>query len=438
MPEFAQPWVSLGQVQMNQGKYSDAIQSFSNALQKSQSADAFRGTVGSYYALNQPQQAMNTIQQARRVFPQNPMFREMELQHELRYGDPEKAIAPRQEMLKQAIDSKDPKEQTIWQTLGMTYMAAAKSKTNENESRALLEKARDTFAQASAKWPNDVTFVQYYADVCVQLHDNAGAEKAIQALRARPSMQGKPEPTILLASYYNQVNQLADQEKVLREYLAASPQTVNVRIQLASLLASEKKLDDALKILDSTSEDPDIRKARIDLQIDAGRLADAEKEMRGLLDRTPNPSVSLLIEQSYIYMKSGRSNEALPILEKILADDAHQPDALLYRGTIYAASMRNLDQAVRDLQEVRDSGSPASSEARLILVDAFHFKGDDDSAIRELEAMVRLNPADEKARVQLASYYSRATPPRWVDMEFTLNDALKQPELAVQRKLLHA
>ena len=54
----------------------------------------------------------------------------------------------------------------------------------------------------------------------LSLKDVDAGEKAILAARDQPSWKGKPEPTVLLASYYSQANKpINDQEKVLSDYL---------------------------------------------------------------------------------------------------------------------------------------------------------------------------------------------------------------------------
>ncbi len=433
LPEFAQSWVMLGQVQQAQGKYADAIQTFTSALtRQSQNLEAIRGLIACSYALNQTADARRYIDQGRRLFPNNVQLREIDLQHEMSYGDPEKVIAPRQEILK-----KDPEQARAWLTLGTTYTAVARSKGNQQAAKPFLEKARDTFAQALAKWPDELRFAGLLADTCLQLRDLPSGVKAIESVRARPAWQKKPDPTLVLAGLYARAGKSADQEKLLRDYLATDPQSPAVQVELSGIVARQNKLDDALKILQPNVDVPEIRKQRIELQLNGGRVAEADKEIQSALAATPNPSFVLLNQQARVYMVSGRATEALAVLEKALAANPRNYEAMYFRGSIYVAAQRNLDQAIRDLQTVRDA-LPDNLDARMQLAQAFHNKGDDESAIRELEAAVHQGPNDKSARLRLVNFYARSSPPRWSQAERTLREARDIPELAQDVDLLQA
>jgi tetratricopeptide (TPR) repeat protein len=137
----------------------------------------------------------------------------------------------------------------------------------------------------------------------------------------------------------------------------------------------------------------------------------------------------MLLEKAAIYMKSGRLTEALQVLEKVLAMDPNNADALMYRSTIYVSSGRNLDQAIHDLQLLRDR-APDSTNVRSELAEADLQKGDEDGAIRELETVVRMQPTKREAILRLAQLYANSSPPRWLDVEQGLARARKQPALA--------
>jgi tetratricopeptide (TPR) repeat protein len=444
MAEFAQSWVIMGQVQRAQGKHLDALVSYDTALQKQpNNLDAIRGAIDAAYAINDPDRAMQYISQGRRIFPNYAPLQEVELQHMIAFGDPEKAIAPREENLKKAIDRKDPNEAQAWLALGNTYLAVAKSKGNSAAARPLLEKARDTLKQAIAKFPDESAFVRFYVDATAQLNDVASGEQAIKDLAAKPAWQGKPEPVLLLASLYQRTNKPAEQEKVLRDYLASSPQAVPVQVQLSSLLAKQNKLDEAMKVLSPNADDPAIRRQRIELQISSGHLSDAEKEISTALASTATPSPVLLNRQAYVYMRSGRTTQALDVLNKVLQQDPRNSEAIFYRAEIYVSARKNLETAISDLQTVRDL--PGNEvQGRQILAEAYHYSGDDDSAVRELEDALKLKlaspdyAAEKAVRLRLLTLYSNSAPPRWSQAERVLREAKAQPQFANDVDLMRA
>jgi tetratricopeptide (TPR) repeat protein len=444
MSEFAQSWVIMGQVQRAQGKHVDALVSYDTALQKQpNNLDAIRGAIDAAYAINDPDRAMQYISQGRRIFPNYAPLQEIELQHMIAFGDPEKAIAPREENLKKAIDRKDPNEAQAWLAMGNTYLAVAKSKGNPAAARPLVEKARDTLAQAMDKFPDEAAFVRYYVDAVAQLNDVASGEQAIKNLQGKPAWQGKPDPVLLLASLYQRTNRPAEQEKVLRDYLATSPQTIPVQVQLSALLARQNKLDDAMKVLAPNADDPTIRRQRIELQIAGGHLSDAEKEISTALASTSTPSPVLLTRQAYVYMRSGRATQALDVLNKVLQQDPRNSEAIFYRAEIYVSARKNLDAAISDLQSVRDL--PGNEmQSRQVLAEAYHYSGDDDSAMRELEDALKLKlatpdvAADKAVRLRLLTLYSNATPPRWSQAERMIREAKAQPQFANDVDLMRA
>ena len=96
MGEFGQSWLSLGQALQASNKLDEALSNYQRALEKqSDSPDAFRGVISCYYGLNRPTDAKRFIDQARRALPNSAEFKEIEIQYELTYGDPEKVIPAR-------------------------------------------------------------------------------------------------------------------------------------------------------------------------------------------------------------------------------------------------------------------------------------------------------------------------------------------------------
>lgn len=430
MPEFAQSWVVLGQVQRAQAMYAEALASFDRALSKQPgNTDAIRGAVDSSYAINDTRKARQYITQGRNMAPNATLFKEAELQWELSYGDPNKVIAPREENLKVAIENRDPAEQQAWLALGNTYLAVAATKDPTKDAaaiRQLNEKARDTFKAACAKFPDEVGFTKFYVDTLVQLKDQATAEKAIATLAARPAWQNKPEPVLLLASVYARMNKPADQEKTLRDFLATTPQSVPVQIQLSSLLSRQNKLDEALKLLEPNADEPSIRRQRIELQLNGGRLTEAEKEIQTALAATPTPSPFLLVRHANVLMQSGRSTQALSLLEDVISKNPNNSEALFYRAQIYVAAKKNLPQAIADMKAIREIPG-TELQVRALLAEAYHYAGDDDASIRELEDAIAAFPTEKGPRLRLLARYREYNPPRWSQAERLLSKSRALP-----------
>ena len=98
MPEFGQSWIALGAVLQITGQTDEALSKYLAALERiSSSPEAFRGIIDCYYAMGRPAEAKSYIDRARRALPQNQQFQELEINHDMAFGDPSKAIAPREE-----------------------------------------------------------------------------------------------------------------------------------------------------------------------------------------------------------------------------------------------------------------------------------------------------------------------------------------------------
>ena len=173
------------------------------------------------------------------------------------------------------------------------------------------------------------------------------------------------------------------------------------------------------------------------MQINSNHLPEAEKEIQTALDATPNPPAVLLNRQAYVYMRSGRPTQAMQILDKILAADPNNLEALSYRATIYVASKKNLDTAIHDLQLAREMPGNALN-AQMLLAEAYHYTNDDERAVAQLVDAVKQFPSEKTPRLRLIDFYSHATPPRWSPAEKVFSEARSQPALASDTDLMQA
>src|SRR5438045_9623695 len=83
------------------GRPEEAISSFQSAKEKQpENPDPYRGLIDCYYQLKRPEEAGKVINEAVTTLRGMPAFREMQLEHEMRYGDPEKVIADRMQTVK--------------------------------------------------------------------------------------------------------------------------------------------------------------------------------------------------------------------------------------------------------------------------------------------------------------------------------------------------
>ncbi len=264
MSEFGQSWLALAQAQQAMKQYDEALKSYAAALAKqSDSPEALKGAIECYYALNRVNDAGEKIRDARRMMPGNAIFQDLEANHELRYGDPAKAIAAREQFFRKVPSAANT------MALGEAYLATARSLQNQpgkaDQAAQNFTRARDTFRQGLTKWPDEVAFYAYYAETGMRSGEFGDTEQLLKALAAREAWKSKPEPQMLLAEFYGMTNRYAEAESILRALMTRQPGNVDAEIRLANLLANQKKIDEALRALESNADDPRVARRRSEL-----------------------------------------------------------------------------------------------------------------------------------------------------------------------------
>jgi tetratricopeptide (TPR) repeat protein len=107
-PQFATGHQFLGRVYQLQGRHRDAIKAYTSVLERQgRNYDALKGLADCHYAEEDPATAKTYVDRARQAFPNDVTFREMAINHELVHGDPAKAVAERERLLKAQPDVAD-------------------------------------------------------------------------------------------------------------------------------------------------------------------------------------------------------------------------------------------------------------------------------------------------------------------------------------------
>lgn len=435
MPEFAQTWVTLAQGQQATGHLDAAVSAYQRALEKqSDNADAMRGLIDCAYLQNKADDALRYINQARRTFPTNPYFKELELRHSLRFGDPAQAVAQWEEARKQS-----PEVRANWVNLSQAYWRAMTTAKSQNDA-AGVKKYGDAIGalavEGATKWPDERIFYAYQADLAASRGDMAGGVDALTRLAAQPTWQGKPEPALLLADYYLQFGKFAEAETAAQDALtkSAGGDDTAARQKLAQVQAMAGKVDDAIKTLDAKPDNLALAKQKLQLLMAAHRLDSAEKLATSLLEKDPK-AADVLNAIVAIYIDGGQFDKAMAKVSEVLATDPDNVAALYGRGMVYLRRPKpDLDKAIADLRVVRDK-EERDVQPRYWLAEAYIAKSDYDSALRELGAAVRAQPANKGLRLRLVQVCSTATPPRWVEAERALREGRALPGMAADADL---
>lgn len=470
--ELADSWVVLGRVLQLKGRYDEAISAYQQAQAKqTENLDALKNLIDCYVALNRPgkpsagvgdgeQKATDAklyIEMGQRMYPEMPLFKELALRWEVRYGDPRKAIAPREAAVKS-----NPENPEAWDELGDAYVFAAKGKQGaslgaedsasernrpalspeeqkkqDQLSQEFLTKARDTFTQAAAKFPDLLGFSAKLADADLQLKDIPAAEKVYLDLVGKDRLKGTWDGAALLADFYVKAALPEKAEQALRQFVSANPTNVQAQARLAQHLTNQKKFDDALKVLDSANaDDPSVLRQRVDTLLLSGRFDDAAKVVDAMLASKPSPGLTKL--RAKIDIASGKLAEGRARIAEVLQTAPDDVEALYLRGLVSLADPRgDVIAATEDLNRVI-AQVPNLVDARAKLAEAFQRRNMLSDAIRTMEIAAVMSPGDRDLRLKLLEMYSDDQPPRWGDAERLVKDTRSMPQFSQDMELMRA
>lgn len=425
MPEFAQSWLALGQGLQYSLKFDEAKECYLRVLEKqATSAEAYRGLIECCYANKKFEDATRYIRDARTRLPDNTYFQRVEIDHELNYGEPERVLPLIESMLLNKGDRAE-----AYLAAGMAYSKTGQRKLQKStaEANQWFTKARDVYAQAIAKWPLDRQFVGRYADMCMVLHENDGAEKALKTYSDRPENKGKPEPLLMLAEFYNRTSKPSHAQLLLQQALNAEPGNVEIRSRLVSQLASMRQFDDAIAILDQVkTEEPGLIRQKIEMLISAKRMDDARKLLGDLIKAHPDEA-GYMTALIFIAMNEGKLDEAGQTIEKVLAMQPQNAMALYYRGMIrMRQATPDYDAALLDFRTARRD-APDNPDIRLALAELLLIKKDTRTAIEELEVAQQLAPGNASIRAKLIDLFLSQEHPRLQDAQNLIDQARLQP-----------
>lgn len=391
--QFAESWLLLGEAQQAAGRFAEAQVSYDAALKRQpNNLDALRFKAMSLESLGQYADEKAVVDTAARIAPDNPVIRDLMLNYELHHGDPEKVVGICQEMLKQ-----DPTNSNLYSALGQACEATARTKyaSDTAKSAEFMARAKDMLGQGMTKFgtsPDGRKFYPPLARVLEELGDRAGAEKLLKELAARPDEKDDAEPSRELAQFYERSNRAPEAEQAWRDAYAKSGKSIEAELDLSSFLIRQRRLDEALKVLDANASNSRIMDRRIEVLLSAGHADDARK-----------------------------------LVDQLLAANANDPTALSYRGLI-ELSQGDIDGAIRDYSALRDK-DPSNPQMRLRLAQALVARGRHDDAIAELEAALQLAPLRGDLRGALLTAYASAPIPRWDDFERVVQEAQSNPAL---------
>lgn len=414
-PEFDLGYVAYAQALQASDRFAEAIDQYKQARsRKPLNFDALRGMVECFYRQNQPNDAKNLIDEARGLFPENPHFKDLELEHELNFGDPLTVVAERE-----SIHRQQPEKKENWLELAAAYRRVARAKYDSDPAKKaeVLAKARDVLQKGLERWKGDGELVSNLSATLGEAGDFAAGEKMLSEYAYAEERAGQTEPLLVLADFYVRANQWEKAEAASREALKRAESSgdatiaINIRLRLAEFLAQFGKHDDALAVLDGAKPGTGAAAAdlgkrvfrqRLAVLIAAGRRDLAESALLEALAKPGNandPDLQMTLVS--VNFDGGKYDQALARVNDVLKSDPENVKVRFFRGQILLRKPQpDVAGAIAELTEVRKR-DPHNVGTRLLLAEAFKRQGDSPRAIKELEDGLRLQPLSRDLRIRL-------------------------------------
>jgi tetratricopeptide (TPR) repeat protein len=134
---------------------------------------------------------------------------------------------------------------------------------------------------------------------------------------------------------------------------------------------------------------------------------------------------------------SKREPQAKEVLDRVLARNPRDPEALFYSAVLLVNTRGDLEKAIVNLQAVRDM-VPDNIDARKLLVDVYLRRNRLEAGIEEMENILRIEPEDKFTRIKLVETYLASNPPRTVDAERLCREASTVTSLSNDADMKHA
>lgn len=411
LPEFAQSWLALAQGLQAGRKYDEAKHAFLSALEKQPANfEAYRGLIETCYAMRSYDDAGRHIGDARKRMPNNNILKQMEIEHELNYGQPEKVIG----MIETQAAQQQGRPQS-WAMLGRAYeriLQRKAAKGGDEEVRKWALKMREHYSKAFDKWPENSEFAGKLADACMLLNAKDEAETALK--RHADKVTDRSEPALMLAEFYARTAQPSHAEIVLRTAAEKLPKATELWQRMAVIQMSAGKPDEALKTLDSAPDQDQVLTQKLELLLQTQNTARAKEVIKDAIARK-GEDFGLINAQAYVALQENDLTAAKNLADRSLALKPNNPIALHQRALAKLKSTpADVEGAIIDLK-VAMQQAPQNIELRMTAAEAYLGRRDRDSAIREMEVAAALSPRNRVIWNQLMEQYLTSNPPRVED-----------------------
>ena len=398
----------LGEVRLRQGRYAEALEQFTQALQlDANDATARIGAARSLRGQSKFTEALAEVERALQVAPNNLTARVLRAQ--LLADNGQNAAA--QTELDALIGSLP--ENAPLETI-LTLVEALNSLKNYTSSLQLLDVATQLYPREPAPLrlkAETLNFAGRYDD-SLKIYD--------QLIAVDPT---DSDAVLGKARVYNYSNRLPEAETTYRQVLTAQPENYQAATELADVLGRRGNYPDAIQLYAlAVQGNPSDLATRVELarvQRYAGRTSDAEATLTQVLDADAN-NVSALTERGILRGSQGSYAPAIADLQLALQIAPQDATAQLGLAQVqgYAGQY---EQSIAGYRAVLAT-DPTNEKARTELGQVLSYANHDAEALQELDAVLANNPTNITARLAKAEVLGRSN--RTVESVRIYNDIL--------------
>ncbi|MDD2580672.1 MAG: PEP-CTERM system TPR-repeat protein PrsT [Desulfuromonadaceae bacterium] len=241
-----------------------------------------------------------------------------------------------------------------------------------------------------------------YGIAKIMFADNKPAEAIRYLKKAKECDPGAVAPYFMLAGYYAAIR---DVDRALNEYsevLKKQPGNVKAMLQMAALLESYRRDNEALAWYLKAKETRDVT-AYLALSRYYERKGDTEKPLAILVEAGRYiPRSAILMEQKVrLYLKKGQYNEALKTCDDM---EAISPErAISVKVSVYTA-MKKLPEAIKEAERAITL-KPDSSAGYMLLASVYKVQNKPQLAIETLKKAVQRDGRNPQPALALAGLY---------------------------------
>jgi soluble lytic murein transglycosylase len=296
-----------------------------------------------------------------------------------------------------------PKEDFSLADYASYYLAAAAMKAGDSQQAA---SALAGFSTRFPESPLRLRALELRAEALLAIQQPA---PALQALTAEPRVRQRPELALLLAQAYDQAQQNLNAARAFQEIYYAFPASPQAKVAAEGLERLRALLGD--KFPQATEE---IRTARADLLLKAGKAGDALDEYKALLAASPDSDLAdrWRLSRARCLLRLRRTSDALQALTPAMAIPASDAGRLTLLVRAYARQNEpsGMLEPLAQLQSLYPQ-QPARADALFLAGNFFLHQAEWQKAVGYYRVLLESFPESAHARLarwRLAWSYYRA------------------------------